>query len=60
MFINAWVKSRQKMQDLVSDAKGASAVEYAMLVGLVSIIVVLALVIFGPKIETFVNGISFG
>ena len=60
VFINALIKSRQKMQDLVNDTKGASAVEYAMLVGLVSIIVVLALVVFGPKIEAFVDGINFG
>ncbi|AXT85886.1 Flp family type IVb pilin [Aeromicrobium sp. A1-2] len=39
--------------------KGATAVEYALVVGLVSLIVVAAVAAFGPKITTFVTGVSF-
>ncbi|TXL62126.1 Flp family type IVb pilin [Aeromicrobium terrae] len=41
------------------DEEGATAVEYALVVGLVSLVVVAAVALFGPKIETFVNGVSF-
>jgi pilus assembly protein Flp/PilA len=41
------------------DEEGATAVEYALVIGLVSLIVVAAVALFGPKIETFVNGVSF-
>lgn len=41
------------------DERGATAVEYALVVGLVSLIVVAAVALFGPKIETFVNGVDF-
>ena len=42
-----------------SEEKGATAVEYALVIGLVSIVVVGAVALFGPKITTFVNGVSF-
>lgn len=48
---------------MVSDKReenGATAVEYALVIGLVSIVVVAAIALFGPKITTFVNGVSFG
>jgi pilus assembly protein Flp/PilA len=41
------------------EEKGATAVEYALVIGLVSIVVVAAVALFGPKITTFVNGVSF-
>ncbi|WP_222706368.1 Flp family type IVb pilin [Aeromicrobium terrae] len=41
------------------DEEGATAVEYALVIGLVSLVVVAAVALFGPKIETFVNGVSF-
>ena len=41
------------------EEKGATAVEYALVVGLVSLVVVAAVALFGPKIETFVSGVSF-
>ncbi|MDX6276562.1 MAG: pilus assembly protein Flp/PilA [Nocardioidaceae bacterium] len=39
--------------------KGATAVEYALVIGLVSIVVVAAVALFGPQVVTFVNGVSF-
>lgn len=41
------------------EEKGATAVEYALVVGLVSLVVVGAVALFGGKITTFVNGVSF-
>ncbi len=41
------------------EEKGATAVEYALVVGGVSILVVAAVAAFGPKITTFVNGVTF-
>lgn len=41
------------------DEKGATAVEYALVIGLVSVVVVAAVAAFGPKITTFVTGVSF-
>lgn len=39
--------------------KGATAVEYALVVGLVSIVIVTAIALFGPKVTTFVNSVTF-
>lgn len=41
------------------DEKGATAVEYALVIGLVSIVVVTAVALFGPEITSFVTGVSF-
>lgn len=41
------------------DEKGATAVEYALVIGLVSIVVVGAVALFGPRITAFVNGVDF-
>jgi len=42
-----------------NEEKGATAVEYALVIGLVSIVVVAAVALFGPKIATFVSGVTF-
>jgi pilus assembly protein Flp/PilA len=50
------------MSVLVADRdeeKGATAVEYALVIGLVSIVVVAAVAVFGDKIKTFVSGVTF-
>jgi len=41
------------------DEKGATAVEYALVIGLVSIVVVAAVALFGPAITSFVAEIDF-
>jgi len=59
MFVFASVMSYiAGLQDR-KEEKGATAVEYALVIGLVSIVVVAAVALFGPKITTFVNGVSF-
>lgn len=42
-----------------NEEKGATAVEYALVIGLVSIVVVAAVATLGPKITTFVSGVTF-
>lgn len=42
-----------------NDEKGATAVEYALVIGLVSIVVVAAVALLGPKIKTFVDSVTF-
>lgn len=42
-----------------NDEKGATAVEYALVIGLVSIVVVAAVALFGPKITSFVSTVTF-
>lgn len=39
--------------------KGVTAVEYALVVGGVCLLVVAALAAFGPKLDTFISGITF-
>lgn len=41
------------------EEKGATAVEYALVVGLVSLVVVAAVALFGPRISTFVSTVTF-
>lgn len=41
------------------DDRGAIAVEYALLIGLVALVVVGALVVFKNKVAAFVNGVNF-
>ena len=42
------------------EEKGATAVEYALVIGLISIVIVAAVVTLGPKITTMVGNINFG
>ena len=42
-----------------NDEKGATAVEYALVIGLVSVVVVAAVALLGPKITTFVSDVKF-
>lgn len=42
------------------EEKGATAVEYALVIGMVSIVVVGIVTVFGDRLDTFVSGISFG
>ncbi|VEH43958.1 Flp pilus assembly protein, pilin Flp [Kocuria rosea] len=45
---------------LTREEKGATAVEYGLIVGLMAVIVVAAFVILGPKINSLFNGLDFG
>ena len=44
----------------VREEKGASAVEYALLVAAIAAVVIGALAVLGPKIKSLFDGISFG
>lgn len=41
-----------------NDEKGASAVEYALVIGMVAVVIALAVTTLGGKISTFVNDIE--
>jgi pilus assembly protein Flp/PilA len=43
---------------LTREEKGATAVEYGLIVGLMAVIIVAAFALLGPKIEGLFNGIS--
>ena len=47
-----------RMRTLKDDERGASAVEYAMLVGVLAVVIIGALVAFGGKISELFNGID--
>ncbi len=44
--------------NFISDESGATAIEYAMLVGLLSIVIITALRVLGPVMSGFVASIS--
>lgn len=41
------------------DERGATAVEYALVIGLASLVIVASLAAFGPKLTAFIEGLSF-
>ena len=47
-----------RLQTLKNDERGASAVEYALLVGLIAAAVVAAVALFGPKLNTLFTNIN--
>ena len=47
-----------RMRTLKEDERGASAVEYALLVGMIAIAVVAAVTVFGGKLKTLFDGID--
>jgi pilus assembly protein Flp/PilA len=49
-----------RLADLKRDETGASAVEYAILVGLLAAAVILAVTAFGGRISTLFSSIKFG
>jgi Flp pilus assembly pilin Flp len=59
MFIHAIAYAMSVLATEKRDEKGASMVEYALLVAGMAGVVVLAVATLGTKITTFINGISF-
>ena len=52
-------KVADHMRALKEDERGASSVEYAILVGLMAAAVIVAVTAFGTKIKDFFNDIKF-
>ena len=48
-----------RVRALKDEEKGASAVEYALLIGVLAIVVVAAVYIFGTKLSDLFNGMTF-
>jgi pilus assembly protein Flp/PilA len=47
-----------RLKALKEDQRGASAVEYALLIGLIAAAVVGAVAVFGPKLKSLFDGIN--
>lgn len=45
-------------KNMISDEDGQGMVEYALLIGLIAIVVIVALLILGPKIAALFNNTS--
>ncbi|KZE92012.1 hypothetical protein AVP42_02915 [Agromyces sp. NDB4Y10] len=45
----------KRLETLREKEEGATAVEYALIVGLVSLVIIAALALIGPAVVTFVN-----
>ena len=47
------------MRDMTADSGGATAIEYALIAGLLSIVIVTAVTAIGTQLSTFFASISF-
>ena len=53
--LKAYTRALARINSLRTEEEGATAVEYALIVGLVSLIIIGALALIGPAVVTFVN-----
>ena len=55
-----YAKARVKMHELAHDTRGQGTTEYAILVGVLVVIAILAITLFRPKIQELWNAIAEG
>jgi Flp pilus assembly pilin Flp len=53
--LKAYSRIQARINSIRTEEEGATAVEYALIVGLVSLIIIGALAAIGPAVVTFVN-----
>lgn len=53
--LKAYSRARAQLNALRTDEEGATATEYALIIGVASIVIVAALALLGPAITDFVN-----
>lgn len=53
--LKAYSRIQARINALRDEEEGATAVEYALIVGLVSLVIIAALALIGPAVVTFVN-----
>ncbi len=53
--LKAYSRAVARINSVQNDEEGATAVEYALIVGLVSLIIIAALALIGPAVATFVT-----
>lgn len=58
--IEAYVKGKASIRKLVDDTKGQGTTEYAILVGVLVVIAILAITVFRPKIQELWDAIANG
>ncbi len=56
--MSVFVHTKNLLRSLVSDDRGASLVEYALLVSLIAIAAVTAITVFGTELSTEFSGIA--
>ena len=60
MCFKARIRARHTFQNLLRGEEGQGTTEYAILVGVLVVIAILAIVIFKPKLEELWNAIADG
>lgn len=53
--LKAYSRLVARINSLQNEEEGATAVEYALIVGLVSLVIIAALALIGPAVSTFVT-----
>lgn len=53
--LKAYSRIQARINSLRDQEEGATAVEYALIVGLVSLVIIAALALIGPAVATFVT-----
>lgn len=56
----AYIKTRQTLQRGIKDCRGQGTTEYAILVGVLVVIAILAITLFRPKIQELWDAIAAG
>ena len=55
-----WVKGRMRVASVLKSTKGQGTTEYAILVGVLVVIAILAIMVFRPKLQELWNAIADG
>jgi Flp pilus assembly pilin Flp len=58
--LNAFVKAQTTLRARLSDVSGQGTTEYAILVGVLVVIAILAIMVFRPKLQELWDAISEG
>lgn len=58
--LNAFVKAQTTLRAYLSDVSGQGTTEYAILVGVLVVIAILAIMVFRPKLQELWDAISEG
>jgi Flp pilus assembly pilin Flp len=53
--VKAQTSLTKRLEALKEQEEGATAVEYALIIGLVSLVIIAALALLGPAVVTFIN-----
>lgn len=57
---NGWVRAQVGLRRMARDVRGQGTTEYAILVGVLVVIAIIAITVFRPKLEELWNAIADG